>query len=172
MVQECILSIIKYNVYFCVSVSVFVFDIIYIHVCCVIFLSRFRELLSRIWWSSLLPEIYTHLRWDVCFVSYTTKGCCVEKFGLRERKLSAVFSILLIFGGLFKAWWTVNSQKWYLFLYFYLLWYNNIYINGNTHILFCLFSCSHNCKLFFFWGISKYVISKRFTINLYFIYLA
>ena len=35
----------------------------------------------------------------------------VEKFGLRERKLSAVFSILLIFGGLFKAWWTVNSQK-------------------------------------------------------------
>jgi hypothetical protein len=20
-----------------------------------------------------------------------------------------------------------------------------IYINGNTHILFCLFSCSHNC---------------------------
>ena len=42
-----------------------------------------------------LPEIYTHLRWDVCFVSYTTKGCCVEKFGLRERKLSAVFSILL-----------------------------------------------------------------------------
>jgi hypothetical protein len=46
-----------------------------------------------------LPEIYTHLRWDVCFVSYTTKGCCVEKFGLRERKLSAVFSILLIFGG-------------------------------------------------------------------------
>jgi hypothetical protein len=39
------------------------------------------------------------------------EGCCVEKFGLRERKLSAVFSILLIFGGLFKAWWTVNSQK-------------------------------------------------------------
>jgi hypothetical protein len=28
----------------------------------------------------------------------------VEKVGLRERKLSAVFSILLIFGGLFKAW--------------------------------------------------------------------
>jgi hypothetical protein len=88
-----------------------------------------------------LSEIYTHLRWDVCFVSYTTKGYCVEKFGLRERKLSAVFSILLIFGSLFKAWWTVNSQKWYLFLYFYLLWYNNIYIyiNGNTHILLLVF---------------------------------
>jgi hypothetical protein len=43
-----------------------------------------------------LPEIYTHLRWDVCFVSYTTKG--VEKFGLRKRKLNAVFIILLIFG--------------------------------------------------------------------------
>jgi hypothetical protein len=133
-------------------VSVFVFDIIYIHVCCVIFLSRSRELLSRMNMMKFpfpfLPEIYTHLRWDVCFVSYTTKGCCVEKFGLRERKLSAVFSILLIFGGLFKAWWTVNSQKWYLFLYFYLLWYKNniyIYINGNTHILFCLFFCSHNC---------------------------
>jgi hypothetical protein len=60
---------------------------------------------------SFLPEVYSHLRWDVCFVSYTTKGCCVEKFGLQERKLSTVFSILLIFGGLFKAWWTVNSQK-------------------------------------------------------------
>jgi hypothetical protein len=44
-------------------------------------------------------------------LSYTTKGCCVEKFGLRERKLSAVFSILLIFGGLFKAWWTVRNTK-------------------------------------------------------------
>ena len=73
-----------------------------------------------------LPEIYTHFRWDVCF--YPTLQKVVEKFGLRERKLSTVFSILLIFGGLFKAWWTVNSQKWYLFLYFYLLWYNNIYI--------------------------------------------
>jgi len=39
-------------------VSVFVFDIIYIHVCCVIFLSRFRELLSRIWWSSLFPSTW------------------------------------------------------------------------------------------------------------------
>jgi hypothetical protein len=29
-----------------------------------------------------LPEIYTHLRWDVCLVFFTTKGCCVEKFGL------------------------------------------------------------------------------------------
>jgi hypothetical protein len=74
-------------------VSVFVFDIIYIHVCCVIFF-----LAS----GSYCPEYdevpFSVSTWDLhssqvgcLLLSYTTKGCCVEKFGLRERKLSAFF---------------------------------------------------------------------------------